>query len=137
MTEPVIPSGGSLADRLRAVDDIVARATEQLERLGRSDPRDVDAADRRAKAARSGQLGTDWQRVQQQIDLGRTSLAAVFDGTDTSPHAERLRQRSRRTLTQARSEDGRSSAADPASDALAGLDELRERLRDLTDRWQP
>ncbi len=51
-----------------------------------------------AERARKGELGADWQRVQQRIDLGETSLEAVFSGADESQAARALRERSQANL---------------------------------------
>ncbi len=139
MTAPVPGSGGALdpamAERLAAVDDLVRRATTQFDRLAQPDERDSDAAAQRARAARAGDLGPEWQRVQQRIDLGRTSLAAVFDGSDTSREAERLRGRSRTTLSEGRTTA--RSGDDPMAEALDELDALRIRMREISDGMAP
>ncbi len=46
----------------------------------------------RAEQARDGVLGSDWQRIQQRIDRGETSLEAVIRGEDTSVEATELRR---------------------------------------------
>lgn len=55
----------------------------------------ADSQEERADEARSGAMGRDWQRVQRDIDEGRTTLADVFSGRDDSPAARRLRELSR------------------------------------------
>ncbi|HEY0119733.1 MAG TPA: hypothetical protein VGC04_13235 [Cellulomonas sp.] len=140
MNAPVPGSGGALdpaiAEHLAAVDDLVRRATTQFDRLAQPDERDFEAAAQRARAARAGDLGPDWQRVQQRIDLGRTSLADVFDGSDTSREAERLRGQSSTTLSEGRATAARSGD-DPMAEALDELDTLRIRLREISDGMAP
>lgn len=45
----------------------------------------------RAEAARRGDLGPQWQRLQRRIDLGETSVLAVLTGEDDSSDADALR----------------------------------------------
>jgi hypothetical protein len=86
---------GREEELLRRVEGILAETRLDAERVAREDaPRE----EQRAAAARSGALGRDWQDVQLRIDAGQTSLAAVFDGSDPTPAAVRLRERSRATL---------------------------------------
>lgn len=51
-----------------------------------------DKDEDRAKKARSGELGPDWQRLQRRIDLGETSLTAIVHGLDDSVPAENVRR---------------------------------------------
>ncbi|GIG37641.1 hypothetical protein [Cellulomonas pakistanensis] len=119
-----------LAERLHEAEDLVRRTTAELARLDEPDERDTADARRRAEAARSGSLGPDWQRVQQRIDGGRTTLSDVFSGTDTSPEAQRLVGRSRAVLTEARA-DAQDDPTGMTATVLRDMDELRERLRDV------
>ena len=48
-------------------------------------------AARRADLARAGRLGPQVARVQAEVDAGRTTWAAVLDGTDRSPAAAAAR----------------------------------------------
>ncbi len=48
-------------------------------------------AERRAKAARAGELGPDMARLQQDVDLRRTTWADVLEGRDTSASAHAAR----------------------------------------------
>jgi hypothetical protein len=80
---------------LRQVEGILAATQRDAARVERDDAeRDVQ----RAAAARTGRLGPDWRAVQRRIDAGQTSLAAVFGGSDETPAAVRLRDRSRATI---------------------------------------
>lgn len=71
---------------------------EYRESEKKSDARLAEFEEKREKAARTGELGPDWQRVQQRIDLGQTSLSAVFGGEDDSPEARALLGRSRTSM---------------------------------------
>lgn|GEM_PF-5390715 len=120
---------------MRAAQEMVRRATADVDRLVADVARlRAGEGDRRARAARDGELGDEWRVVQRRIDEGRTTLAAVFDGTDTSDAAEALRGRARSGLAEA------ASSADEQQDS--GLAELRSRfgasggpLDDVLRRW--
>ena len=62
----------------------------------------AQSLERRAEAARSGELGRDWQEIQRRVDAGQTTVAAVFTGADDSPEARRLVALSQRNLAEAR-----------------------------------
>ena len=47
---------------------------------------------RREETARNGELGPDWQKIQQRIDLGQTSVHKVLSGEDRSEAAQALRE---------------------------------------------
>ena len=71
-----------------------------LDRLAEQSRReDAERDEQRAEAARSGQLGRDWQDVQRRIDAGQTTLSAVFSGRDDSPAALRLMAQSQANLS--------------------------------------
>jgi hypothetical protein len=80
---------------LRQVEGILAENQRDAERVARED---AERDERRAAAARAGQLGPDWRAVQRRIDAGQTSLAEVFGDGDESPAAVRLRTQSRATI---------------------------------------
>ena len=80
---------------LGQVEAILAETRRDAERVARDD---AERDERRAAAARAGQLGADWRAVQLRIDAGQTSLAEVFGGGDESPAAVRLRAQSRATI---------------------------------------
>jgi hypothetical protein len=70
-----------------------------LDRLAEQTRReDAERDEQRAEAARSGELGRDWQDVQRRIDAGQTTLRDVFSGQDESPAALRLLAQSRANL---------------------------------------
>jgi hypothetical protein len=84
---------------VRRVEALAAETERDAARVAR----EYAALDeRRASAARRGELGRDWQEVQARIDEGRTTVAAVFSGHDDSPAAVRLRDRSRARLDDVR-----------------------------------
>jgi hypothetical protein len=53
----------------------------------------------RAKAARAGELGPDWRKIQQRIDLGETTLADVLGGVDETLEARNIRATAAANLT--------------------------------------
>ncbi|KMM45477.1 hypothetical protein CWIS_10625, partial [Cellulomonas sp. A375-1] len=69
-------ASAALAQVVRAADERSAR----------------EAPSRREEAARTGQLGPHWQRVQVRIDAGQTTLEAVLGGQDGSPEAVAIRE---------------------------------------------
>jgi len=70
-----------------------------LDRLAEQTRReDAERDEQRAEAARTGQLGRDWQDVQRRIDDGQTTLVDVFSGRDDSPAAVRLQAQSQANL---------------------------------------
>lgn len=54
-----------------------------------------------AEAARRGELGDDWTKIQERIDNGETTLRDVFSGEDTSDAAASLRQTAQRNIRKA------------------------------------
>jgi hypothetical protein len=92
-------------------------------------------ADRdRAERARSGELGPEWRIVQGRIDLGQTTVEAVFSGEDASLEAEALRQTSRRNLTALRetlAENDDENNAQPAPEEI-----FEQTLRDSRERFE-
>ena len=54
-----------------------------------------------AEAARRGELGDDWAKIQERIDNGETTLRDVFSGEDTSDAAASLRQTAQRNIRKA------------------------------------
>lgn len=103
-----------LRERLEAslatISDTVASIQEAQREYAASD---AEAEEKRAKAARAGELGADWQKVQQRIDLKETTLADVFTGRDDSPEARALLATARTTITEVSKELDREAELDP------------------------
>jgi len=108
---------------LRRVEGLIADTQRDAERVRRQD---ADRAEQRAAAARSGDLGPDWQQVQRRIDSGQTTLQDVFGGGDETPAAVRLRERSRATI-EAMEIELPPELADEVAAARTDLDHLTER----------
>ncbi|MBX3094810.1 MAG: hypothetical protein KF680_09800 [Cryobacterium sp.] len=91
-----------------------------------------DEVEQRERAARSGELGTAWQKVQQRIDLNQTTLDDVFSGRDESPEARQLVQQSQRASRQLHEQFAQEAIDDPDSDNP--LTELSQLQRDLQQK---
>jgi hypothetical protein len=118
-----------------ALLDEVRAADAQLDREIAAQQAEVDSArEAQAEAARAGDLGPDWRTVQSRIDLGETTLEAVFTGTDTSSAAQALREMSRRNLEELREmwdeqdEDPDQAEPSPAAEVSAAAAESHERF---------
>lgn len=71
-------------EQVKALHQELAAESEQLK------AESARKNDERAAAARRGELGPQWQRLQQRIDMGQTSLTKVMSGKDDSPEAHAL-----------------------------------------------
>ena len=83
----------ALLGEIRSIQADIERDTrEAIEEheayLAQVEPEDEE----RARKARGGELGPDWQRLQRRIDLDETSTTAVVAGIDDSPAAENVRR---------------------------------------------
>ncbi|GAA2738577.1 hypothetical protein GCM10009867_30470 [Pedococcus aerophilus] len=87
----------------------------------------------RAKKARAGELGADWQRLQRRIDLGETSLTAIVHGIDDSSAAESVR----RTAAENAAEVSRvqaqelGSREDSAAELQVAFSSAQQHLREM------
>lgn len=133
--EPSLPE--LLAQARAAVAEAVTDMTEmrmsiQADAQEQRALRDT-ALEEHARRARSGELGTDQQRLQERIDLNETSWSAVISGTDPSPEAEAVRAQTDRNaesysdaVDAALETERAAGRPDPRAEALAGLSELRQ-----------
>lgn len=118
---------------LRDVSDSITRERQQDERDNAEHRRE------RAEAARNGELGEDWKKIQERIDKGETTLSDVFSGKDTSEAADALRQTAQqniaRAMQQARQEAEENDEEDPFTamqESLTALSKAtEERVRIL------
>jgi hypothetical protein len=145
-------SGPEVQALLAQIREATAAAREtaaevQAERLALA-RRTAEHEERRAAAARDGELGPDWRVLQQRIDAGRTTLADVLTGRDGSPEAGRVLDGAMERLVELRGElqeaERTSDPAAPESPAAVlrrtaeAADELRRsvariRARDGSD----
>jgi hypothetical protein len=129
-------------------NDIAAVAAERLTELTKqfeaglraSAARDANDRAKREAAARRGELGPEWQKVQQRIDLNKTTLADVFSGADDSPEARALVRDARRNLASlgqelraeaAPDDTGRVDPDNPFVQLQASSDQLAARIAAL------
>jgi hypothetical protein len=104
-------------------NDIAAAANERIAQLTKefdaeqraSAAQDAESDAKRAAAARKGELGPEWQKIQQKIDLNKTTLTAVFSGEDSSAEARALTTRSRQNLAKL-GEELRDDSEEPDPD---------------------
>lgn len=82
---------------------------------------DAKQEERRADAARSGELGPAWKKVQQRVDLGQTTLADVFSGRDESAEALALVASSRVKLAETSLEFEEAEDDDPLAATVSAL----------------
>lgn len=124
----------------------IAEANAELdEEIALEQPALDKAAAQHAAKARSGELGAEWQRVQQRIDLNETSLEAVFSGEDETPAARTLRERSQSNLrslaaewaeSDEQGEDEPSPAAKLSGAAAESLAHMQESMKQIEDALQ-
>lgn len=85
-------AGGSVEDILerlrRTSEELDAMAVAQQAELDQARAQWADEDEERARLARAGSLGPQWQRLQQRIDLGETTVSDVLRGNDDSVEAE-------------------------------------------------
>lgn len=128
---------GDFRDMAEQFAKLLEEADAELAaRAATADAVRADPDDAHAEQARAGALGPDWRVVQGRIDLGRTTLKAVFSGEDTSPEAERLRAVARRNLEELREswsaeESDEGEHAPPAPDVI-----FAQTLRDSRARFE-
>lgn len=123
MNQPT--SINELLEQVRHLKAEVDAATAQQrhlreeERAARADQEDALATRRR-----NGELGRDWQVLQQRIDMNRTTLDDVLTGVDTSAEARAVRKTlQQEAIPRARAE---FAAAMKSEEAAGHLDDLRD-----------
>ena len=136
MTAPGSSSVDDILERLRRTsEDLDAMAVAQRAEWDQARAQWAEEDEDRATLARRGELGPQWQRLQQRIDLGETSVTDIVRGTDDSVDAELVRTDARQRAEQLgtelreREEDDelpvlRAERAEMA-ELSAALDELR------------
>jgi hypothetical protein len=131
--EPVLH--GSFRDMAEKFMTLLQEDDEQMARLDEAEEAMRAEADQaRAERARAGELGPEWRVVQGRIDLGQTSIEAVFSGEDTSLEAEKLRQLATRNLTALRDSWTEGEAAEAGEPSPS--DVFEQTLRDSRVRFE-
>ncbi|WP_182112014.1 MULTISPECIES: hypothetical protein [unclassified Actinotalea] len=117
-----------LADLRAATASVRAVAAQQEQERQAFAAQTARQEEERAKAARAGELGPDWRTLQQRIDLGQTSLAAILAGADEHPAAQRVLDHAMDRMVEIREEIvtalAQDDAVDPRRERPAGADEV-------------
>lgn len=113
-------------EQVRAITSREADELRQLrEQLARRD-------EERAEAARRGDLGPEWQRLQRRIDLGETSVQAVLTGEDDSSNADVLRATAmENTRSLAAMQEDELDDEDPTHEVFAAVRQDQAELQAL------
>lgn len=113
-------------EQVRAITSREADELRQLrEQLARRD-------EERAEAARRGDLGPEWQRLQRRIDLGETSVQAVLTGEDDSSDADVLRATAmENTRSLAAMQEDELDDEDPTHEVFAAVRQDQAELQAL------
>lgn len=93
------PGGGvdDILERLRRTsEELDAMAVQQQAEWDQARAQWADEDEERATLARRGDLGPQWVRLQQRIDLGETSISDILRGNDDSVDAELVMTDARR-----------------------------------------
>lgn len=127
-----------LAEMRQAIAEIDAETREVNDALAEQQKADAAEEEDIAAARRKGEHGRDWQTVQQNIDLGRTTLDDVITGVDHTPEAEAIRRAMQKLLPSARAqfadiveESDREGEFTSMREAQAELARAVEQLRQL------
>jgi hypothetical protein len=118
-----------MSERIDRLQEISQQVEAQNTQLEQQLSLDMQA---HAKAARNGELGTDWQLVQQRIDMHQTSFEDVFSGEDDSPQAQRIRQQSQNGISRMREEiksEDQENPDDVTVDRFAEISELQSHMK--------
>ncbi len=135
------PDGGvdDILERLRRTsEELDAMAVAQQAEWDQSRAEWADEDEERARLARQGELGPQWQRLQQRIDLGETSVSDILRGHDDSVDAEQVMTDARRRAEEmgaelrARDEQGEVPVLQAERSEMAELSAALDELRRLT-----
>lgn len=115
--------------RLRAETDQIRAAKKSVDaESARARQQAAAKETRMADKRRAGELGRDWQLVQQRIDLRQTTMHDVIRGVDTSDAAASVRRSLAEKLPEARQVFADATTADDAAEALNSLAEVQQAL---------
>ncbi|MGZ4747565.1 MAG: hypothetical protein ACXVYY_10795 [Oryzihumus sp.] len=123
--EALVELQASVAE-VQAMTDREGRELRELrEQLSRQD-------EERADAARRGELGPQWQRLQRRIDLGETSVHAILTGKDESADADLLRATAmENTRSLAVMQEDELDDEDPTNETFAAVRQDQAELQAL------
>ncbi|GAB3447956.1 hypothetical protein GCM10027517_32430 [Phycicoccus ginsengisoli] len=128
----------ALLGEIRSIQADIERDTrEAIEEheayLAQVEPEDEE----RARKARGGELGPDWQRLQRRIDLDETSTTAVVAGIDDSPAAENVRRTAAENAREVlRAQEEAMGSEDPSTELQASVGAARRNLREMQEQME-
>lgn len=118
-------------EAMRALQDL----SEHFDRQREADAQNnAESREKRAEAARRGEMGEDWRKIQERIDNGETTLRAVFSGEDTSDAAASLRQTAQRNITKAMQQAREEAEEEDEEDPFTALQESLASMNEETER---
>lgn len=114
-------------DYLAPFESILQSLKEMQETVQKAIEKDREeyqnAEQQHAEAARQGELGEDWRKIQERIDKGDTTLNDIFSGKDSSEAAMTLRQRAQRNITEAMQQTLQDAEDNDEEDPFTALQE--------------
>jgi hypothetical protein len=129
----------AMLGEIRGIADDIDKQTREAIKEHESYLKKTEKDDEeRAKKARAGELGPDWQRLQRQIDLGETSMTAVVHGIDDSVAAENVRRNADENAEQvARVQAEQVASGDEAAKELqVAFSSAQQHKRELLEQME-
>jgi len=114
----------------RSFDNLSQEINKQREQNQRDN---AEPRQRRAEAARRGELGEDWKTIQERIDNGETTLEDVFSGKDTSEAAETIRKTAQQNVTKVMQQARQEAEENDEEDPFAAFQEKLSALSKATE----
>ena len=122
----------ALAELHASVEEVRAMTNREADELRELREELARRDEERADAARRGQLGPEWQRLQRRIDLGETSVQAILTGQDDSADADLLRATAMaNTRTVAVMQEDELDDEDPTNETFAAVRQDQAELQAL------
>ena len=122
----------ALAELHASVEEVRAMTSRETDELRELREELARRDEERADAARRGQLGPEWQRLQRRIDLGETSVQAILTGQDDSADADLLRATAMaNTRTVAVMQEDELDDEDPTNETFAAVRQDQAELQAL------
>jgi hypothetical protein len=129
--ESIIADAQALIDSVRAKTGEVRAERDARAKKNSESRKNVESA------RRTGELGRAWQSVQQRIDLGKTTMDDVINGSDLSPEAKALRLMIQKTLPAARAEFATQADAAAEDGEFVAMQRAQAELASELDRSGP
>lgn len=123
-------------DRLDETINSLSATIAELENAETAGTDDREALEEIAQANRRGDRGNDWQKLQQCIDRGETSLEDIFSGKDISREAKAVSGLAKQNLASLNEQlvdatKKEPTAFNPQADAQELADDLAARVEDI------